>query len=195
MHLGASFLARVQIGTRTIYECDFSEFGTQYSCNVFPSQSRNWNRNNMLKKTKNTPFNGYRNLWGEGQGVVFSHPSSFSLPQLLSPFSSFFPFGFISCLPHFHPTSPFCYPLLIARNHGWFCSWIFINQIASFMTSANKRWTIFGRGWWKLVSIFDHINNFIIICDRIKINCHHMFIRNPMMTINPMMCVKDRNYI
>ena len=23
-----------------IYECDF-EFGTQYSCNVFPSQSRN----------------------------------------------------------------------------------------------------------------------------------------------------------
>jgi hypothetical protein len=43
---------------------------------------------------------------------------------------------------------------LIARNHGWFCSWIFINQIASFMTSANKRWTIFGRGWWKLVSIF-----------------------------------------
>jgi hypothetical protein len=22
------------------------------------------------------------------------------------------------------------------------------------MTSANKRWTIFGRGWWKLVSIF-----------------------------------------
>jgi hypothetical protein len=34
-----------------IYECDFSEFGTQYSCNVFPSQSRNWNRNNMLKKT------------------------------------------------------------------------------------------------------------------------------------------------
>ena len=24
-----------------IYECDFSEFGTQYSCNVFPSQSRN----------------------------------------------------------------------------------------------------------------------------------------------------------
>jgi hypothetical protein len=42
-----------------LYECDFSEFGTQYSCNVFPSQSRNWNRNNMLKKTKNTPFNGY----------------------------------------------------------------------------------------------------------------------------------------
>jgi hypothetical protein len=42
----------------------------------------------------------------------------------------------------------------IARNHGWFCSWIFINQIASFMTSANKRWTLFGRGWWKLVSIF-----------------------------------------
>ena len=36
---------------------------------------------------------------------------------------------------------------------------------------------------------FDHINNFIIICDRIKINCHHMFIRNPMM------CVKDRKYI
>jgi hypothetical protein len=35
----------------------------------------------------------------------------------------------------------------------------------------------------------DHINNFIIICHRIKINCHHMFIRNPMM------CVKDRNYI
>jgi hypothetical protein len=31
-----------------IYECDFSEFGTQYSYNVFPSQSRNWNRNNML---------------------------------------------------------------------------------------------------------------------------------------------------
>ena len=26
---------------------------------------------------------------------------------------------------------------LIARNHGWFCSWIFINQIASFMTSAH----------------------------------------------------------
>jgi hypothetical protein len=25
---------------------------------------------------------------------------------------------------------------------------------------------------------FDHINNFIIICDRIKINCHHMFIRD-----------------
>ena len=24
-----------------IYECDFNEFGTQYSCNVFPSQSRN----------------------------------------------------------------------------------------------------------------------------------------------------------
>jgi len=36
-----------------------SQDGTQYSCNVFPSQSRNWNRNNMLKKTKNTPFNGY----------------------------------------------------------------------------------------------------------------------------------------
>jgi hypothetical protein len=36
-----------------------------------------------------------------------------------------------------------CY-VCIARNHGWFCSWIFINQIASFMTSANKRWTIFG---------------------------------------------------
>jgi hypothetical protein len=35
----------------------------------------------------------------------------------------------------------------LARNHGWFCSWIFINQIASFMTSAKKRWTIFGRGW------------------------------------------------
>jgi hypothetical protein len=31
---------------------------------------------------------------------------------------------------------------------------------------------------------FDHINNFIIIiCDRIKINCHHMFIRNPMMCV------------
>ena len=42
----------------------------------------------------------------------------------------------------------------IARNHRWFCSWIFINQIASFMTSANKRWTIFGRRWWKLVPIF-----------------------------------------
>jgi hypothetical protein len=87
----------------------------------------------------------------------------------------------------------------IARNHGWFCSWIFINQIASCMTSANKRWTIFGRRWWKLVIYFfyliifhhsfDHINNFIIICDRIKINCHHMFIRNPMM------CVKDRKHI
>jgi hypothetical protein len=36
-----------------IYECNFSEFGTQYSCNVFPSQSRNWNLNNMLKNTKN----------------------------------------------------------------------------------------------------------------------------------------------
>jgi hypothetical protein len=36
---------------------------------------------------------------------------------------------------------------------------------------------------------FDHINNFIIICDRIKVNCHHSFIRNPMM------CVKDRTYI
>ena len=24
-----------------IYECDFSEFGTQCSCNVFPSQARN----------------------------------------------------------------------------------------------------------------------------------------------------------
>ena len=46
------------------------------------------------------------NLWGEGQVVVFSHStSSFSLPWLLSPFSSFFPFGFISCLPHFFPTS------------------------------------------------------------------------------------------
>ena len=42
----------------------------------------------------------------------------------------------------------------IAKNHGWFCSWIFINQIASCMTSANKRWTTFGRRWWKLVSIF-----------------------------------------
>jgi hypothetical protein len=42
---------------------------------------------------------------------------------------------------------------------------------------------------WKSNHSFDHINNFIIICDRIKINCHHMFIRNPMM------CVKDRKYI
>jgi hypothetical protein len=42
----------------------------------------------------------------------------------------------------------------IARNHGWFCSWIFINQIESCITSANKRWTIFGRRWWKLASIF-----------------------------------------
>jgi hypothetical protein len=46
----------------------------------------------------------------------------------------------------------------IARNHGWFCSWIFINQIASCMTSANKRWTIFGKRWWKLASIFFLIN-------------------------------------
>jgi hypothetical protein len=46
---------------------------------------------------------------------------------------------------HGHSSSNICG---IARNHGWFCSWIFINQIASFMTSANKRWTIFGRGWW-----------------------------------------------
>ena len=53
------------------------------------------------------------NLWGGGQGVVFFHSSSsFSLPRLLSPFSSFFPFGFISCLPHFSPTSPFFHPLL-----------------------------------------------------------------------------------
>jgi hypothetical protein len=51
-------LVRLVLLTIDIYECDFSEFGTQYSCNVFPSQSRNWNRNNMLKKTKNTPFNG-----------------------------------------------------------------------------------------------------------------------------------------
>jgi hypothetical protein len=29
----------------------------------------------------------------------------------------------------------------------------------------------------------------LIFCDRIKINCHHSFIRNPMM------CVKDRTYI
>jgi hypothetical protein len=35
----------------------------------------------------------------------------------------------------------------IARNHGHFCSWICISQIASCMTSANKRWTIFGRRW------------------------------------------------
>ena len=35
----------------------------------------------------------------------------------------------------------------IARNHGYFCSCIFISQIASCMTSANKRWTIFGRRW------------------------------------------------
>jgi hypothetical protein len=32
----------------------------------------------------------------------------------------------------------------IARNHGYFCSCIFISQIASCMTSANTRWTIFG---------------------------------------------------
>ena len=70
------------------------------------------------------------------------------------------------------------------------------------MTSANKRWTIFGRRWsmnadensylFLLIIFyhsFDHINNFIIICDRIKINCHHSFIRNPMM------CVKDWKYI
>jgi hypothetical protein len=35
-------------------------------------------------------------------------------------------------------------PKNIARNHGYFCSCIFISQIASCMTSANKRWTIFG---------------------------------------------------
>ena len=52
-------LVRLVLLIIDIYECDFSEFGTQCSCNVFPSQSRNWNRNNMLKKTKNTPFNGY----------------------------------------------------------------------------------------------------------------------------------------
>jgi hypothetical protein len=28
------------------------------------------------------------------------------------------------------------YNIIIARNHGWFCSWIFINQIASCMTAA-----------------------------------------------------------
>ena len=41
------------------------------------------------------------------------------------------------------------FPLMvsIARNHGYFCSWISISQIASCMTSANKRWTIFGRRW------------------------------------------------
>ena len=87
---------------------------------------------------------------------------------------------------------------MIASNHGWFCSWIFINQIASCMTSANKRWTIFGRRsvmktriyFFKIIfhHSFDHIDNFIIICDRIKINCH-MFIRNPMMG------VKNRKYI
>jgi hypothetical protein len=34
-------LVRFVLLTIDIYECDFSEFGTQYSCNVFPSQSRN----------------------------------------------------------------------------------------------------------------------------------------------------------
>ena len=34
-------LVRLVLLTIDIYECDFSEFGTQYSCNVFPSQSRN----------------------------------------------------------------------------------------------------------------------------------------------------------
>ena len=77
-----------------------------------------------------------------------------------------------------------------------------ISQIASYMTSANKRWTKFGRRWsmnadensylFLLIMFyhsFYHINNVIIICDRIKTNCHHSFIRNPMM------CVKDRRYI
>jgi hypothetical protein len=36
---------------------------------------------------------------------------------------------------------------------------------------------------------FMNIHEQNIICDRIKINCHHIFIRNPMM------CVKDRKYI
>ena len=59
-----------------------------------------------------------------------------------------------------NPDRLFYIPLYrIARNHGYFCSWIFISQIASCMTSANKRWTIFGKRWlnerwWKLVSIF-----------------------------------------
>jgi hypothetical protein len=62
-----------------IYECDFYEFGTQYSCNVFLSQSRNWNRNNMLKKTNNTPFNGYRGL---GLGSRVQHFVCFGIyPQ------------------------------------------------------------------------------------------------------------------
>jgi hypothetical protein len=36
---------------------------------------------------------------------------------------------------------------------------------------------------------FDSINNFIIICDRIKINCQNMFIRIPMM------CVQYNKYM
>ena len=75
----------------------------------------------------------------------------------------FMPFGYVvyalwlCCLCPlamlFMPFDYVVYALCIARNHGWFRSWIFINQIASCMTSANKRWTIFGRRWWKLVSI------------------------------------------
>jgi hypothetical protein len=41
--------------------------------------------------------------------------------------------GFTDSLKSTHNT------ITIARNHGWFYSWIFINQIVSFMTSANKR--------------------------------------------------------
>ena len=38
-----SSVSNYPLKTRSIdiHECDFSEFGTQYSCNVFPSQSRN----------------------------------------------------------------------------------------------------------------------------------------------------------
>jgi hypothetical protein len=45
------------------------------------------------------------------------------------------------------PDSLGTYHDIIARNHGYHCSCIFISQIASCMTSANKRWTIFWRRW------------------------------------------------
>jgi hypothetical protein len=61
---------------------------------------------------------------------------------------------------------------------------IIYNGYICYYTQTNKSPYLF------LVIIFyhsfDHINNFIIICDRIKINCHHSFIRNPMMCVNPL---------
>ena len=69
------------------------------------------------KKTKTVP----ESMRGRTRGSLlpllffFLSPSTpFSHP--LSPFSSFFPFGFVSCLPHFPPPfshlSPFFHPLL-----------------------------------------------------------------------------------